>query len=188
MKPPRKQLKARRWQPMQRAVSVARDGRRGHAIAAAGQTFTTWMNDLYTVLMRPVDPAEEGEGEGFPSLIHLSIRRNDRQPVTDWRHLQRIKNDLVGPEHEGVQLFPAESRLVDSSNQMHLYVVADPCVRFPFGFADRLIVGESSHGAVQRPFGADEPPDTINGDQFAALADAAGIDLVSGQRKEPSHE
>jgi hypothetical protein len=38
MKPVRKQLKARRWQSMQRAVSITRDGCRGHEIAAAART------------------------------------------------------------------------------------------------------------------------------------------------------
>jgi hypothetical protein len=37
--------------------------------------------------------------------------------VHDWRDLQRIKNQLVGPECEAVELYPAESRKVDTANQ-----------------------------------------------------------------------
>jgi hypothetical protein len=60
---------------------------------------------------------------GFRGMIlwHLSIKRNDKEPIMDWRDLQDIKNKLVGPEHEAIQLFPAESRCVDSANQYHLF-------------------------------------------------------------------
>ena len=60
---------------------------------------------------------------GFRGMIiwHLSIKRLDKEPIMDWRDLQDIKNKLVGPEHEAMQLFPAESRCVDSANQYHLW-------------------------------------------------------------------
>lgn len=60
---------------------------------------------------------------GFRGMIlwHLSIKRNDKAPIMDWRDLQDIKNKLVGVEHEAIQLFPAESRCVDSANQYHLF-------------------------------------------------------------------
>jgi len=71
--------------------------------------------------------------------VVLSIKRNDREPCNDWRDFQAIKNQLVGPECEAVQLYPAESRLVDSSNQYWLWCVSDPAYRFPFGFTERLV-------------------------------------------------
>src|SRR6187402_3694185 len=49
-----------------------------------------------------------------PPYIHLDIRRLDGGPCNDWRNFQQIKNELVGPEYEAVELFPAESRLVDT--------------------------------------------------------------------------
>jgi hypothetical protein len=68
----------------------------------------------------------------------LTIRREDRRPVTDWRDVQWIKNQLLGPEIEAVQVFPAESRLVDTSNQFYLY--AFPAgYRIPFGFDERMV-------------------------------------------------
>ena len=63
-------------------------------------------------------------------LWHLSIRSDRR----DWRAFQQIKNELVGPEHEGVELFPAESRRVDLGEEHHLWVSSDERFRFPFGF------------------------------------------------------
>ena len=61
----------------------------------------------------------------------LAIRREDRRPVTGWRDVQWIKNQLLGPEVEAVQLFPAESRLVDLSNQFYLYAANIPGSGFP---------------------------------------------------------
>ena len=91
---------------------------------------------------------------GWPDMIHLSIRNEDRSALIDWRDLQEIKNDLVGKENEGVQLFPADSRLVDQANQFHLWVLKDPEERFPFGYAQRCVVGRRAAeavGAKQRP-------------------------------------
>lgn len=84
-------------------------------------------------------------------MIHLSIKRLDREPIHDWRKLQQIKNELVGPEHEAVELYPAESRLVDSANQYHLWVMKDPRWRFPFGYIERLVMDNPGGNAKQRP-------------------------------------
>jgi hypothetical protein len=63
-------------------------------------------------------------------LWHLAIRSDHR----NWRAFQQIKNELVGPTHEGVELFPAESRRVNLGSEHHLWVSADESFRFPFGF------------------------------------------------------
>jgi hypothetical protein len=107
-----------------------------------------WVNDRYTVIVRRLRP----RSACVPPMVHLSIRRDDRVPVRDWRDLQAIKNALVGPECEGVELFPAESRLVDTANQAHLWVVADPTFRFGFGYAERLVTAAAHGNAKQRAF------------------------------------
>ena len=86
-------------------------------------------NDVYMVRVRKVSP-----------FVQLNIARHDGQPCTNWRDFQWIKNELVGPECEGVELFPSESRLVDTSNEYHLWVIPDPNHRFPFGYARRLVL------------------------------------------------
>jgi len=89
-----------------------------------------WVNELYQVQVRRY---EDG-------MIHLNIRRRDGRPILrDWRHFQQIKNELVGAECEAVELYPAESRKVDESNKYHLFAVADPTYRFPFGFEERKV-------------------------------------------------
>jgi hypothetical protein len=115
-------------------------------------TNETWMNDRYVVtVIRMYGPG------GLP-IVQLSIRRQDRGVARDWRDFQRIKNQLVGPECEGVELYPAESRLVDTATQWHIWCVSDSRFRFPFGFETRLVTGESGGGGtVQRSFEEEAP-------------------------------
>src|SRR5579859_6648776 len=123
-----------------------------------------WMNDLYTVFVtrkNPVPMFRDERGEPL-TITWLSIKRNDKQANMDWRHLQWIKNQLVGNENEGCELFPAESRLVDGSNQFHLWVFEDPRFRFPFGFPERSVTEKMLvPGMVQRPFPEDRKPDDL---------------------------
>jgi hypothetical protein len=95
-----------------------------------------WQNASYMVSRRDI-------GDGG---VHLSIKRIDQQPIHDWRDLQRIKNELIGPDCEAVELYPAEGRRVDTANQYHLWGTADPEFRFGFGFTDRMVTeGDGSH-------------------------------------------
>lgn len=93
----------------------------------------------------------------FPTLDHLSIKRVDREPIHDWRELQAIKSALYSPEHEAVELYPAESRVVDTANQYHLFVLVarvletGELMKWPFGFLTRLVTDEPGAKAKQRP-------------------------------------
>ena len=100
----------------------------------------TYINNLYQVARRDPFPDEVSGQIGF---IHLSIKRHDKKPIVNWNHLQRIKNEIVGPEYEAVELFPAESRLVNMANQYHLWVLHDSSKRFPFGFDSGRHAGPS---------------------------------------------
>jgi hypothetical protein len=95
---------------------------------AAPQVF---VNDLYRVQVRR-----------NPPFVHLNIGRHDGEPGKNWHDFQQIKNELVGPEFEGVELFPAESRLVDTDNEYHLWVNVEPGYRFPVGYSKRLVLDE----------------------------------------------
>ena len=88
-----------------------------------------WVNNQYQVQVRFFRDA---------NFAHLNIRRRDGKAIfRDWRHFQWIKNQLIGPECEAVELYPAESRMVDASNKYHLYCSLDPAFRFPFGMKER---------------------------------------------------
>jgi len=102
-----------------------------------------WLNDIYQVAVH----------RWSLDWIQLNIRRRDGGPILrDWRHFQRIKNEVVGEQHEACEIYPAESRLVDTANKFHLWVHADPTFSFPFGWQEREVSYESgdTHGTRQR--------------------------------------
>lgn len=115
-----------------------------------------WRSRLFEVNATPLNFEE-----GFAGFVHLSIKRLDRSPIHDWRILQRLKNDTVGPDREAIEIYPAEDRLVDEANQFHLWVLPEG-LRVPVGFLDRQVGGTeraAAIGARQRPWGDDAPPD-----------------------------
>lgn len=108
-----------------------------------------WVNDQYQV---NIDyDTQHGFGEKI-ELTHLSIKRLDKEPIHDWRDLQEIKNLLTDPEREALEIYPAESRLLDTANQFHLWVLPVGAT-IPCGFWARAVTGKSpSGGGKQRPF------------------------------------
>lgn len=87
-----------------------------------------------------------------------------------------------------MELYPAESRLVDTVNQSHLWVVADPAIRFSFGFMTRVVAeGPYASAAVQRSFPLDaRPPDLYTGVERAERASrnaASAPDVLQAQQK-----
>lgn len=146
------------WTPMSPATVQGRG-----LIETPDGISSVWMNSRYTVLLRRVqaEPACE-------PIVHLSIRRNDRRPIANWRDLQRIKNELVGSQCEGLQIFPAEDRLVDTSNQYHLYVFTNPAYRIGIGYRERLVAELPYGNSVQEPFEPHVRPDDLEtGEQLA---------------------
>ena len=114
-------------------------------LIAENKASEVWLNDTYQVNVYDLSD----QYEGFP-VKWLSIKRLDKEPCRDWRDFQEIKNQLVGPECEGIELYPAESRLADTSNQYHLWCIADPRYRFPFGWFTRCVDYTSSRHSKQR--------------------------------------
>lgn len=56
-------------------------------------------------------------------VTYLSIKRQKKEAVHDWRELWRIKNELTDPNREAIELYPGAFRVVDTSNQYHLFVM-----------------------------------------------------------------
>lgn len=139
-----------RWTPFVELHTVTQNGGPEQPVSVSGFQ-KAFMNNRYLVLVRRAENAQP-----FGHVWHLSIRRNDRGAARDWRDFQRIKNELVGEETEAVEIFPAESRLVDESNQYHLWCF--PAYRLPFGFDVRSVLDAKDGtlgGATQRPFDQD---------------------------------
>lgn len=101
-------------------------------IKARGIRVEVWGNDFYQVTARI-------QRDGF---THLSCKREDRYGIHDWRQLQQIKNEVCGEERWAVEVYPAESMVVDTSNEYHLWVLC-PGDKLPFGFeASELMTPE----------------------------------------------
>ena len=117
------------WQPLVRDPDWYRDQKRAEVAETVRAKFPdisdgalddlisdeTWGNDRYTVSVHLLD----GDRDGF---VELAVHNHNRTPHVPWRHLQQIKNEVLGPDREAVQLFPAEDRLVDTANEYWLYV------------------------------------------------------------------
>jgi len=114
--------------------------------AFGGGTCEVYRNSKYQVIKKQIDTrVEESE------MVWLSIKRIDREIIHDWRELQNIKNEIVGRYCEGIEIYPAESRLVDTANQYHLWVFVNPQYRIPFGMNTRIVTDKGMlDGAKQR--------------------------------------
>lgn len=113
-----------------------------------------WTNDLYQVFVKYMAPPEELRGFDLSSdpragFLQLSIKRHDRDPARDWRHLQQIKNEVAGPEREALELFPRESRLMDTANQYHLWVFPEG-LEVPVGYRFGHVTDREQTKAINR--------------------------------------
>jgi hypothetical protein len=111
-----------------------------------------WGNALYGVTIRRF---ECGWPFGDGPWAQIGIYCHDGQPRHDWRDMQHIKNDVLGDEWEAVELFPAESRLIDPSNYYTLY--AAPGISLGI-YEGRRLVSENKAIAPQRPWHASDAP------------------------------
>jgi hypothetical protein len=103
-------------------------------------------NNLYTLQGQNFDPTIDAvytDGEYIvqkhllaskPFAFRLAIKREDKEPIRDWRVLQDIKNAVAGPDCEAIELYPPESEVTDTGNMYHLWVF-----REGFGVPVRLI-------------------------------------------------
>lgn len=92
----------------------------------------------------------------FGRMMQINIRRRDGNVIfRDWREFQDIKNQLAGPECEGLELYPAESRLIDTANKYHIWVILDDTKGIPIGWHDGRHARDDKSklpGLRQRPF------------------------------------
>jgi hypothetical protein len=133
----------RRWQPLIR-VPVTDEMRELHAREPIEEV---WANDEYEAFVMYIGETRDGP-------LHLSIKRLDRQPVSDWRHKQAIKNEIAGSEREAIELFPRESRLVDAANQTHLWCVGAD-ITLEVGYETRLVGEQDDMLALATSLGYD---------------------------------
>ena len=110
--------------------------------------FYEWYNGFYYGLLRRF---ESGFPVGGGRYAIISMTAMDESARHDWREFEQLKNWLVGTEWEGLELYPAESRLIDPSNRFFLWCVPKDVIAWGLpGRRDVLHPSESS--AAQRPF------------------------------------
>ena len=135
-----------------------------------GHVDEVWKNNRYEVQLEFMDKKKGKDG-----FVWLQLKDVNKEAIHDWREMQKIKNEIMGDEREAVELFPAESRLVDTSNQFHLFVMplGEKC---GFGYGQRgVVVGHNNFvkgvgGSKQREFEVN-PSDAMTLDEAKKVAD-----------------
>ena len=117
------------WVPMQ-PIEVS-------DVAAADGVIGVFVNDRYACYQKQTQSSgflmQGPDEKAVPvPITHLIVVRRDAR-AADWNDLQRIKNELVGAESDAVELFPANSRLLNMpKGQTHLWCLP-PGYRMPLG-------------------------------------------------------
>ena len=103
---------------------------KAHMEAAAA-----FANSRYCVLIREVLA-----GRRCPAHWHMMIQRRDGEaPGPErYRDFMRIRDELVGPEHEAVEVYPARSSETDVANVYHLWVLKSEADTFPVGLCEQF--------------------------------------------------
>lgn len=138
--------KSHKWIPLK--LTIPRD--------ALGSE--VWQNPWYAV--RVVRHSAGWILDGGP-WARIGISCDDGKPRHDWRVFQCIKNQVVGPEWWALELYPAESQLIDPSNYYLLWAAPN----LPFGERlGRVLAGPKNTVAPQRGWHPDdEPPEVTAG-------------------------
>lgn len=119
----------------------------------AKATFADLVNDMIVLNSRYQVNIRIMPDAGMGDICHLSIKRIDKERVgrERYRDFMRIKDELIGPEYEAVEIYPARSDEVDTANQYHLWVMLQR--KLPFGWhGARMVDGKSAPGGKQEPF------------------------------------
>jgi hypothetical protein len=107
-----------------------------------------WENDDYHVTVRRY---EKGFFVKNSPYVVLGIINADQSARRDFRDFQAIKNQLCGRDWEGIELYPAESRLKDPSNEFFMWCVPRGVLKFGIpGGRDVRLAKDAI--APQRPF------------------------------------
>ncbi len=107
------------WEPLKVVNGVV-----GHPDALPGLV-RAYNNHTYSVQVFAVVESRLG------LVTPLGIRRHDQGLNFPWYDLQRIKNEVTDPERAAIEVFPAESDLVDDANMRWMWVL-ESGVKFKF--------------------------------------------------------
>ena len=115
------------WHPFELVQLEGRDQIAQEAYAARqGDLRSLHRNNVYAVQVF-------GRSGG---AMHLAIRRHDATEVRGWSDLQRIKDEIAGPERGAVEVYPRAKDVIDQANMRHLFVLPEG-QSVPFTIAGR---------------------------------------------------
>jgi hypothetical protein len=101
-----------------------------------------WVNEIYQVATIKM------QHKLFGDMMQINIRRRDGNVIfRDWRHFQEIKNQLAGPECQGIELYPPESDVIDTANKYHIWVFLNPEIGIPIGWHEGRHVSNGAKGS-----------------------------------------
>lgn len=105
------------WGPWETLTFPA--GHAGHGWCA--EITTAHRNRVFSVLERKVEGG----------VIHYAVASlSEERP--SWWEMQRIKDELAGPDKTAVEIYPPHSEIVDGANMFHIWVLP---VNFAFGLS-----------------------------------------------------
>lgn len=114
-------------------------------VVLRGARAVVWENSRYSVTIRTVKVTVAGVSQ---EATYLGIANFDQSARHDWRDFQRIKNELLGPEWDAFEVYPAESRKVDPSNYFLLWCFDRQI--FDVGMNERRVLPPAAAIAPQR--------------------------------------
>lgn len=86
-----------------------------------------YRNTRYTVMVYD----NHHTTKGFATRV--MIQKHDNTIIMyHWSELQKIKNEIFGPETTAVEYYPAQSRLIDDHNIYWLWIFPEGVLPIPF--------------------------------------------------------
>jgi hypothetical protein len=84
------------------------------------RVFAAYKNNRYVVTLRYGKFPFGGDG------VIAMVQRHDDKPIPNhWREMQKVKNEIFGPEALAIECYPPESKLIDEANIYWLWVSVD---------------------------------------------------------------
>lgn len=100
----------------------------------------SWQNKKYHVFISK----ELGCIPPFGEVVHLwiiaHVLNGYDSKLHIWADFQRIKNELLGAEWEGVEIYPAEADKVNEADMYHLFCWKSDAFKLPFWDAEKIKV------------------------------------------------
>lgn len=112
---------ANEWHPFELVpVATTHPERWADMRANTGDLRQCWRNNVYSV---QVYARTDSLHPGQLRALQLAVRRHDGDEVRGWSDLQRIKDEIAGPDRVAIEIYPPADSVVDNANMRHIFVL-----------------------------------------------------------------